>query len=719
MPKESTTLSAHHEFLQIYRGRHGDKYSISRGLPQPLGATPLSGGVNFAVFSSAATRVHLVLFAEGEEQPLIEFPLDPYFHRTGHIWHILISGIDHELEYGFRMDREPDDSPLLHRFDPRRVLIDPYARAVSGGESWGERDLHGDYLTDPSTPTRRRSRIVLSEYNWTSEIASNLPLADSIIYELHIRSFTRHPSSGVKCPGMFPGLVEKIDYLKDLGITAVELMPVTEFDEGESWQTNPLTGERLMNLWGYNPISFFAPKASYAAGGGFGSQVRQFKDMVRALHDAGIEVILDVVFNHTAEGNIQGPTLSFRGLDNSTYYMVNPANGEYYNYSGCGNTVNCNHPVVRDMILDCLRYWVMEMHVDGFRFDLASILGRGRQGEVLHNPPLLERIAADPVLANTKLIAEAWDAAGLYQVGHFPNWGRWAEWNGKFRDDIRRFVKGDHGMLSAAATRLAGSSDLYQPGGRAPFHSVNFITSHDGFTLEDLVSYNTKRNEANGESNTDGMNENDSWNCGFEGPTSDPSILSLRLRQKKNYLASLLLSRGVPMLLGGDEFGRTQKGNNNAYCQDNDISWVDWTLAAKNEDLRRFTRELIHLRRAHPILRYPSFLPDVRDWAGLITWHGLEAENPDWGPDSRCIAMLIHGGRLDADFYIALNMHWEPHVFHLPVPPRPRPWALVLDTARSAPLDIAPLGTARPLENPGAIRLEPRSMVVLRTALRG
>jgi isoamylase len=689
-----------------------EDFRILRGKPMPLGVTSLKEGLNFAIFSSNATLAHLVIFLPGEDQPVIEFPMDSRYHRTGNVWHIMLSGIDREIEYGFRLKNERNINSRILRFDWGRVLLDPYAKAIVGGEVWGTRDLH---LNPDSEKTPRRSKIIKDEFDWEFETASPKHLSDSIIYEMHVRSFTVHPSSGVKDPGTFTGLIDKIPYLKDLGITAVELMPITEFDEGECQQLDPVSGKSLLNIWGYSPIGFFAPNASYSTGKEPGCQVDECKKMIKAFHEAGIEVILDVVFNHTAEGNENGPTLSFRGIDNQTYYMIDPATGDYHNYSGCGNTLNCNHPVVRDLVLNCLRYWVMEMHVDGFRFDLASILGRGRDGEVLHNPPLLEHIAADPVLANTKLIAEAWDAAGLYQVGNFPNWGRWAEWNGKFRDDIRKFVKGDPGMVPALATRLAGSADLYQAGGRQPCHSINFITSHDGFTLEDLVSYNDKHNERNGEDNRDGMNDNYSWNCGFEGITDSQEIKNLRIRQKKNLAVLLLLSRGVPMIQAGDEMGRAQMGNNNAYCQDNELSWLDWTLLEKNAGFHRFFKELIRLRKRHAILRYRSFIPMQRNWGGMITWHGIKAYEPDWSKESRSLAMMIHGGDIDSDFFIIINASPDTMEFQIPEIIINSPWFRVVDTNLPSPDDICSLGKDVFLTPQYRYNVAGRSVVVLRT----
>jgi glycogen operon protein len=702
---------ASESFLEII----DDDFEISRGRPLPLGATLKRGGINFAIFSKHATAVDLVLFVLGEDEPIAQFPLDPRYNRTGYTWHVFVRGLDPGVEYAYVVDRQPNDKQHIHRFDPSKVLIDPYAKALCGGEVWGKTsDRHSKHSSD-SLVKRRRCLVLDDDFDWGFDQPLNIPLSESIICELHVRGFTRHPSSGVSHPGTYAGLIEKIPYLKKLGITAVELLPVNEFEESDTNRINPVTGEQLLNFWGYNSISFFAPKASYATKNKNGSQVKEFKTMVKAMHEAGIEVILDVVFNHTAEGDERGSTLSFRGLDNSIYYIIEPDSGAYRNYTGCGNTLNCNHPVVRDMILDSLRYWVTEMHVDGFRFDLASILGRGRDGSVLANPPLLERIAADPVLGNTKLIAEAWDAAGLYQVGTFPAWGRWAEWNGKFRDDVRRFVRGDPGMVSVLASRMMGSPDIYKESGRASYHSINFVTCHDGFTLADLVSYNHKHNEANGEEQKDGSDENFSWNCGWEGPVnaeqipadleySPEEMVSIRRRQMKNLAAILLLSRGVPMILAGDEVGRTQSGNNNAYCQDNETTWLDWDLVNKNTGLFRFFKLLINFRKAHPALRYGSFM-DEEESAFPVTWHGTKLGRPNMSSESRSLAMQISekppgNSKGVIDIYIALSAYWEPLRMELPKLSKTRKWYRVVDTGLESPLDISVQGKEPRLDNP-------------------
>jgi isoamylase len=690
-----------------------ERLEISRGAPLPLGATVQRGGVNLAIFSSHATEVTLVLFSPGKPDPIAEFSLDAHVHKTGDIWHAFVHGLNPGVQYGYHMDRIPNTQPMLHPFDRKRLLLDPYARAVCGRPHWGfTPDIE---VRPPLENGVRRALIVDDDFDWGDDQPLNIPLVETIIYELHVRGFTQHPSAEVEKPGTFAGLMDKIPYLKDLGVTAVELLPINEFEETDTDRTNPFTGEPLLNYWGYHPISFFAPKSSYAGDKTDDGQIREFKTLVKALHEAGIEVILDVVFNHTAEGDRRGTTFSFRGIDNSVYYIIDAVSGHYHNYSGCGNTVNCNHPVVRDLILQSLRYWVTEMHVDGFRFDLASILGRGQDGAVLPNPPLIEWIAADPVLANTKLIAEAWDAAGLYQVGSFPAWRRWAEWNGRFRDDVRSFVRGDPHMVSALATRLTGSADLYQTSNREPYHSINFVTCHDGFTLADLVSYDEKHNEANGEDNRDGHNHNLSWNCGVEGPTDSEQINRLRLRQRKNFSALLMLSTGVPMILAGDEMGRTQGGNNNAYCQDNEVSWLDWSLLQKNQELFRFVRLLIQFRRRCVALKRKSFVPEEDDPMSSLEWHGVEPYHPDWSPGSRSLAMCVRGNQPRGEVqsvYLIANAYWEPLHFRLPTAGDEQ-WYRVVDTLLEPPMDIAEPGDEIYLSDQTHYTAGPRTVVFL------
>jgi isoamylase len=684
-----------------------EQFEIARGQPLPFGATSVRGGINFSLFSKHATDVILVLFAPGQIEPLAEFPLDARYNKTGETWHACVRGLDPGVEYGFRVSMSENPKPHLHRFDADKILIDPYARSLSGGEVWGRGHA------DRQAAWLRRSRVIDPQFDWKFDHPLNRHLSDSVIYEMHVRGFTRHPSSGVRHPGTFDALKERIPYLCDLGITAVELMPVTDFLETDCLMQDPSSGEPLLNFWGYHPISFFALKGSYASDCSEGAEVREFKALVKAFHDAGIEVILDMVYNHTGEGDEYGATLSFRGIDNSIYYLIDQETGRYLNFSGCGNTINCNHPVVRDVIRDSLRYWVMEMHVDGFRFDLASILGRGTDGSVLANPPLLERIAADPVLTNVKLIAEAWDAAGLYQVGSFPSWGRWAEWNARFRDDVRQFWKSEPDKVRALATRLCGSADLYSGSGRAPYHSVNFITSHDGFTLADLVSYNEKHNEVNGEQNRDGLNENDSWNCGQEGPTSDTRIESLRRRQIKNMAATLLLSQGVPMILAGDEFGRSQQGNNNAYCQDNEVSWLDWGLADRNSGLLRFFKNLIAFRKNHLLFRQREFIGQEAGQVPRLVWHGVQLHQPDWSWHSRSIAVELQCDGLDSDLFFIFNAFTDQLTFQLPAPTQEKRWHRLLDTFLESPRDIAEPNDEKLLDVQNSYEVESYSLVGL------
>ncbi|MGF1425306.1 glycogen debranching protein GlgX [Kitasatospora sp. LaBMicrA B282] len=684
------------ERIDTYPTRQIAGYGVRAGSPLPFGATPVPGGINFSVYSDRASRMWLVLFEPGAPEPLAELEFPAGF-RIGSVYAMTVFGLDVEnLEYGFRADG-PFDPARGDRFDASRVLTDPYARMISGRDVWGA-------APDRDRPGPHRSRLVADDFDWGDDAPPRIPTEDLVVYELHVRGFTRHPSAQVAAPGSFAGLREKIPYLVDLGVNCVELMPVFEFDEHDNPRRDPATDEPLLDYWGYNTVGFFAPKAGYAATGRFGMQADEFKAMVKELHAAGIEVVLDVVFNHTAEGNEQGPTISFRGLDNATYYMLTP-DGDYYNFSGTGNTVNCNHPVVRDFVLDCLRHWVSQYHVDGFRFDLAAILDRAPDGTPLANPPLLEQLAHDPVLRHCKLIAEAWDAAGLYEVGSFPSYGRFAEWNGKYRDAVRRFLKGDPGTVGELATRLVGSPDLYT--GRGATASVNFVTAHDGFTLHDLVSYDEKHNEANGEGGADGGNDNHSWNCGVEGPTEDPEVLRLRLRQTKNAMALLLTSQGVPMLLAGDELGRTQRGNNNAYCQDNELTWLDWELLDRNAELHRFVRSLIAVRRARPVLR------GTEHPGAEVGWHGVRAGAPDWSDQSRLLAMTRAGD--GEQLYLAANSHWEPHELELPPAGPGASWHLALDTAATAPHDIHLPGEEPRLADQDRYRIGPRSTVVLIT----
>jgi glycogen operon protein len=690
-------------------------YRLRPGKPFPFGATLVPGGVNFSIFSRHATSCTLVLFEKHARTPMLEIPFPDSF-RIGNVHCMVVFALDCEsIEYGYRMDG-PHTPGSTHRFDPTKILLDPYAKAVGGRDTWGDEP-------DWSDSFPHRGRLIFEDFDWEDDRPLETPIEDLVIYEMHVRSFTAHPSSGLKerRRGTYAGLVDRIPYLTDLGVNCVELMPVFEFDEFECSRTDPATGELLLNYWGYSTVGFFAPKAGYASTGAFGMQVDELKNLVKQCHRAGIEVFLDVVFNHTAEGNEKGPTISFRGIDNSTYYMLTP-DGYYYNFSGCGNTLNCNNPIVRSLVLDCLRYWASEYHIDGFRFDLAAILGRDPWGAPLANPPLLETLAFDPVLGKVKLIAEAWDAGGLYQLGSFPAYGRWAEWNGRFRDDVRRFVKGDLGLVGRMGQLLQGSPDLYRRGGRGPTASINFITCHDGFTLHDLFSYNGKHNEANGEGNRDGGDDNCSWNCGVEGETDDPGILALRRQLIKNAAAILLVSHGVPMISMGDEVARTQHGNNNAYCHDNELSWFDWRLLEEHQDLRRFFKHLIAFRRTHPVLRPGEHLRNV-DYVGSgtadITWHGTRAWAADWSDTSRTIAFMLcgkhaKGGAVkDNTIYVALNSHWAGLPFQLPKAPADNRWCVFANTGMAAPDDICPPGEEKPCENQQEFLVGPRSVVIL------
>jgi isoamylase len=678
------------------------------GRPSPLGATMSQGGVNFSLFSRDATGVELLFFDRSDDaKPARVITLDPVANRTYHYWHVYVPGVQPGQLYGYRAHGPFDPANGL-RFDPTKVLLDPYGRGVV---------VVNDYSRDAArqegdkTATAMKSVVVdLSAYDWEGDAPLRRPSARTIVYEMHVRGFTRHPSSGVaeNLRGTYAGLIEKIPYLHQLGITAVELLPVFQFDAQDCPRGK-------VNYWGYAPVSFFAPHQTYCSRRDPQGPVDEFRDMVKALHRAGIEVILDVVFNHTTEGDHSGPTLSFRGLDNKTYYILEQQDrSRYANYTGTGNTLNANHPIVRRMIMDSLRYWVEEMHVDGFRFDLASILARDQSGNVMANPPVLWDIESDPILAGTKVIAEAWDAAGLYQVGSFVG-DSWKEWNGRFRDDARSFFRGEDGSLARFADRMVGSPEIYEHKQREPEQSVNFVTCHDGFTLNDLVSYNWKHNEANGEDNRDGADDNRSWNSGVEGPTNDPSVEKLRDRQVKNLLTVTLLSVGLPMILMGDEVRRTQRGNNNAYCHDNELNWFDWTLVAKHADVHRF----VTLLNARRILRDAEHERQRLSLAQLIqqankAWHGVKLGQPDWSEQSHSVAFSAELRREGLLVYIILNAYWEPLVFELPQPGNggKHPWHRWIDTALDSPHDIAPWQSSPSI--PGySYRAESRSVVVL------
>ena len=677
---------------------------FSLGLP--YGAILQENGVQFVVVSKNATAMRVLLYDHVDDrEPTDIVHLNPELDRWGDVWSVFVPGVGAGQLYHFQCDG-PFEPQRGLRFDGKARLIDPYSRALAG-----------KFLPSNDGVIRPPKCVVVDDtFDWKGDRHLRRNLSESVIYEMHVKGFTASKSSGSKHPGTYLGIIDKIPYLKSLGVTAVELMPVHDFPT-EGWYGQTL--ERV-NYWGYDPMAFFAPHRGYAASAEPGAQCREFKEMVRQLHHHGIEVILDVVFNHTCEGNEHGPTLSFKGLENGVYYML-AGNGEHYkNYSGCGNTVNGNHPIVREMIFHCLRYWVHNYHVDGFRFDLASILSRNRNGDLVPNPPLVEQIAEDPLLADTKIIAEAWDAAGAYQVGSFAN-RRWAEWNGRYRDDIRRFWRGDPGTLGALATRLAGSSDLYASSGRRPYHSINFVTSHDGFTVNDLVSYSYKHNEANGEENRDGDNQNYSENFGVEGPTRRKDVNAMRGRQVRNFLTTLMLSQGVPMLVAGDEVRRTQRGNNNAYCQDGPISWFDWALVDKHADLFRFAKSLIEFRKQQPTVRRADFvvgtstgdapLPDVcwfgadgnpQEWNAfdhsMIAVWGASPSAPDAKTPGRHVMMFIHAGTL-------------PREFKVPQIARGEQWRLFVNTAAEGPFDVYPELDGPPPPESGKVIVPSKSML--------
>ena len=668
-----------------------DGFAVRPGFYEINGATAIPGGVNFTVHSHSATSISLLLFHRTETEPFAVLPF-PKGYRIGNVYSMIVFKLNiEEFEYAYRVEGpyEPEKGLI---FDGSRYLLDPYAKAVTGQSHWG--------ISNPGQ--QYKARVVKDDFDWRDIQQPLIAMEDLIIYELHVRGFTRDESSGVAHPGTFAGLLEKLPYLESLGINAIELMPIFEFDEMQDYRT--WEGNILYNYWGYSTVGFFAPNTSYTASTEYNREGNELKSLIQACHQRGIEVYLDVVFNHTAEGNERGPFFSYKGFDNNIYYLLTP-DGKYYNFSGCGNTMNCNHPIVRQMILDCLRYWVTTYRVDGFRFDLASILGRSEDGSPMGAPPLLQSLAFDPILGDVKLIAEAWDAGGLYQVGTFPSWNRWAEWNGRYRDDMRRYLKGDGGMAQAAVLRMAGSGDIYEAKNRKNA-SVNFFTCHDGFTLWDLFCYNEKHNEKNGWNNTDGANDNNSWNCGVEGETADPAINALRRRMARNAFALLMCSRGIPMFLAGDEFCNSQGGNNNAYCQDNLTSWLDWGLLEKNRDMFLFFQAMIRFRKIHPILRSNLSggccgFPDV-SFHGVKPWHGGMFEDHE-----RYIGVLFSGWRKETGtdiVYVASNAYWEPLEISLPQLPERMGWTLEADTWREAPM--------APEKGEGRFVIPPRTVMV-------
>jgi glycogen operon protein len=694
---------------------------VQAGNPLPIGGAHQDGlGVNFVLFSRDATRVRLELYQKaGDSSPARIIELDPARHRTGDVWHVWVRGIPTGQLYGYRIEG-PYQPEQGHRFNPHKLLLDPFARAIAGVENWDFSAAHGydssSILGDLSLSsvdnagTTPKSIFVHDHFNWDTDAPPKHSASDTVIYETHVRGFTIDPSSGVAHPGTFRSLTEKIPYLKDLGVTAIELMPVTEFNENELTRLNPITTAKLTNYWGYNPVALFAPKQSYSIAGTPGQQTVEFREMVKALHSAGIEVILDIVLNHTAEGDELGPTICLRGIENSIFYMLQENDRRYYkDFTGVGNTLNANHPVVREVVTLVLRYWVMHMHVDGFRFDLASVLGRDEDGKILRNAPLLESIAEDPILRDIKIIAEAWDAGGAYQVGCFST-RRWTEWNGRFRDDLRRFWIGDAGMMGQFANRICGSSDLYLDSGKGPASSLNFVTSHDGFTLNDLVSYKQKHNDENGDYNRDGTDANFSDNWGVEGPSDDPVVEGMRNRMIKTFLLTLFVSRGVPMLLGGDEFRRSQRGNNNAYCQDNEMSWFDWRLLEKHKEIHRFTRGMIAFRRAHPVLRREVFYTDAD-----IKWLAPNGAAPDWMDEGQKAFACLIAGQTEPHLFLMFNSDTDSVDFAIPSLSSNKIWRLAADTARIAPDDLYEAGNEPSMQGQISFRVEPRSSAIMLT----
>jgi glycogen operon protein len=686
---------------------------VTSGTSAPLGATVLPGGVNFSIFSKHAVMLELLLFdSENAAQPSRIIPLDAIKHRTHHYWHAFVPNLRPGQVYAYRAHGvfDPDRGSW---FDPRKVLLDPYGLAVVLPETY---DRWAAARSGDNAAVAMKSVVAdPNRYDWQGDLPLRRPFAESVIYELHVHGFTRHASSGVPVEkrGTYAGLIEKIPYLKDLGVTAVELLPIFQFDA----QDCP-PGKK--NYWGYAPVSFFAPHQAYSLQTGSLAALDEFRDMVKALHRAGLEVILDVVFNHTAEGGRTGPTFSYRGLANDVYYILDKEKSRYADYTGCGNTLNANQPIVRRLIQDSLRYWVSQMHVDGFRFDLASILSRDEEGRPLANPPVLWDIESDPSLAGTKLIAEAWDAAGLYQVGSFIG-DRWQEWNGRFRDDVRSFLRGDNGTVSAVATRILGSPDIYGHEEREAEQSINFVTCHDGFTLNDLVSYNHKHNEANGENNRDGSDNNLSWNCGAEGPADGPIVEAIRNRQVKNFFVLELLAAGTPMLLMGDEVRRTQRGNNNAYCQDSDISWLDWSLLKQHSDIHRFVKGLIGFRQRRDVVTEGAALSlNQLLHRARIEWHGVELNRPDWSDHSHSLAFTLRSLRARFLLHGILNAYWEPLSFELPPVPaeHQQEWRRCIDTSLDSPDDISPWDSA-PVVGQATYLAQPRSMVLLALKLEG
>ncbi len=697
------------------------------GRPYPLGATVYPEGVHFALFTKNAAAVELLLFDHfADPMPAHVIRLDPRVNRTFYYWHVFVFDLAPGQIYGYRV-YGPYAPQQGHRFNPNKLLLDPYALEVIYGHNWSRQAAKG--MGDNTASALKSVVVDPSDYDWEGDAPLHRPFNQTVIYEMHVGGFTQHPTSGVDHPGTYRGLIERIPYLQQLGITAVELLPVQQFDTQDVLDRRNAgeepAGMCASNYWGYNPVAFLAPHRGYCVDLERCHPVREFRDMVKALHGAGIEVILDVVFNHTAEGDQNGPTISFRGLENEAYYLLQHDRSRYSDYTGTGNTLNGNHSIVRRLILDALHHWVDQMHVDGFRFDLASVLSRDERGEPLRSPPILWDIESDPHLVGAKMIAEAWDAAGLYQVGTFIG-HRWAEWNGRYRDDVRRFLRGDNGAVVDFAARITGSRDIYSAPDHALHRSINFITAHDGFTLNDLVSYEHKHNQANAERNRDGSDHNFSWNYGHEGPTDDPAIQAVRLRQIKNALAILLVSQGTPMILYGDEVRRTQEGNNNAYCQDNEISWFNWADVERHEGLLRFAQQMVRFNQRHPVLSleiYPQGRSGRRDGGRgadiprydvheCVTFHGVKLYQPDWGHASHSIALGLNGRDMDDDLHIMVNAYWEDLAFELPPRPEHSPWRRAVDTSLPSPYDMCEPGQ-EPVVEGVTYHVQARSVAIL------
>ncbi|MDQ1265435.1 MAG: isoamylase [Bacteroidota bacterium] len=689
-----------------------NNYKVSIGHAHPLGSTVYPHGVNFSIYSENATAVQLLLFKKNTDtEPFQIIDFDPVENMTFHFWHIFVEGLKAGACYNYRIDG-PKAIEDGHRFNPNKALVDPYSKG-NDDTLWNRVDACGD--SDNAATSFRSVVIDTSGYDWEGDEPLGRPLKDAIIYEMHVGGFTRNSNSKSSNPGTFSGIIEKIPYLKELGINTVELLPVFEFDEKEILRITE-DGTVLKNYWGYSTIGFFAPNSGYCVNSEEGRHLDEFRDMVKALHKAGIEVILDVVFNHTNEGNHDGPTISFKGIDNNVYYYLNKDDKRYYyDYSGCGNTVNANNPIVEKFITDCLTFWAREMHVDGFRFDEGSILSRGEDGNPLKHPPLLWGLELSEIFADTKLIAEAWDAAGLYQIGSFPGY-RWSEWNGKYRDAVRRFLKGDEEMIGAVAAKIAGSADIYQYSRHKPTNSINFVACHDGFCLQDLVSYNGKHNDANGEHNNDGIDDNLSWNSGAEGETDNPDIIWFRNKRIKNFASVLMLSVGVPMILSGDEAGKTQFGNNNAYCMDNELSWFDWNLVKKDNDILRFFKSMIQFRKRNSSLRRENFFNGSINKRGFkdIEWHGCRLYSPGWDDaSSKALAFTMGAfAKGEPDIHVMMNMDYQTLSFEIPAINGGRKWYRFADTNLSYPDDITESGKEVSIDDSKYL-VNPYSIVIL------